>query len=58
MSRDDFGELTRKSTQGTFVPHLAGSLGLRDERLTWWVRGSVTRLGDFKEAGELEESRE
>ena len=52
--RDDSRELTRKSSQGTFVLHLAGLLGLVDKRLTWCVRGLVMRLSDFREAGQLE----
>ena len=51
MSQDDSRELTRKSTRGILVIHLAGSLGLEDERLTWCVRGSVPRLGDYRGAG-------
>ena len=41
MSQDDSRVLTRKSTRGIRVIHLVASLGLRDERLTWCVRGSV-----------------
>ena len=29
-------------------------LGLGDEQLTWCIRGSVQRFGDFKEASQLE----
>ena len=54
MSRDDSRELTRKSTRGIFVLHLAGLLILGDGRLTWCVRGSVRRLGDSRGAGQLE----
>ena len=54
MSRDDSRELTRKSTLGIFVLHLAGLLRLRDERLTWCVRGSVPRLGTSRGAGQHE----
>ena len=54
MSWDDSREMTRKSTRGIFVLHLAGSLGLGDERPTWCVRGSVPRLGDSKGAGQPE----
>ena len=32
----------------------AGSLELEDERLTWCVRGSVPRLGDYRGAGQIE----
>ena len=54
MSLDDSSELTRKSTHGIFVLHLAGSLGLGDERLTWCVRRSVPRLDDSRGAGQPE----
>ena len=55
-SRDDSRELTRKSTRGIFVLHFAGLLELRDERLTWYVRGSVPRLDDFR--GPVQPERE
>ena len=54
MSQDESRELTGNSTRGTFVLHLAGLLRFGDERLTWCVRGLVTRLSDFREAGQLE----
>ena len=47
MSQDESRELTR----GIFILHLAGSLGLEEERLTWCVRGLVPRLGDYRGAG-------
>ena len=52
MSQDDSRELTRKSTLGIRVIHLARSLGLGDERLTWCMRGLVLRLGDSEGAGQ------
>ena len=52
MSEDNSREFTRKSTWGIFVLHLAGLLEHRDELLTWCVRGSMTRLGDFREASQ------
>ena len=58
MSQDDSRELTRYSTRRILILHLAGSLGLEDERLTWRVRGSVLRLGDYRGAGHPKESRE
>ena len=58
MSQDDSRELTRKSTRGILILHLAGSLGLGDEPLTLCVRGSVPRLGDSRGAGQPKESRE
>ena len=54
MSQDNSRELTGKSTRGIHVIHLARSLGLEDERLTWCVNGSVLRLGDSRGAGQLE----
>ena len=54
MSRDDSRELTRKSTREIFILHLAGLLELEDGQLTWFVRGSVPRLGDFRGAGQPE----
>ena len=47
MSQDDSRELI-------FILHLAGSLGLEEERLTWCVRGLVPRLGDYRGAGQPE----
>ena len=54
MSQDDSRELTRESTRGILVIHLEGSLGLEDERLTWCVRGSVLRLGNYRGAAQPE----
>ena len=51
MSRDYSRELTRKSTRGTFVLHLARLLRLRDERLLGayvdQCRDSVTSKRQF-----------
>ena len=49
MTQDEYKELTRKSTRGTFVLHFVGLLGFRG-RTTWCICGSVMRLGDFREA--------
>ena len=54
MSQDDSRELTRKSTRGIRVIHLAGSLRLGDKQLTWCMRGSVQRLGDSRGVGQPE----
>ena len=54
MGQDDSRDLTRKSTRGILILHLAGSLELEDEPLTWCVRGSVPRLGDSRGAGQPE----
>ena len=54
MSQDDSRELTRKSTRGILVLHLVDPLGLRDERLTWCMRGSLPRFGDSRGAGQPE----
>ena len=53
MSWDDSRELTKKSTRGIFVLHLVGLLKVRNERLTWFARGSVQRLDDSREAGQV-----
>ena len=47
MSQDDSRELTRKSTRGILVIHLAGSLRLEEKRLTCVdrCRDSVTTEG-------------
>ena len=45
MSRDNSRELTRKSTRGIFVLHLAGLFELGDEQLTWCVRVSFSGSG-------------
>ena len=58
MSQDDSRELTRNSTQGILVLHLAGSLELGDERLTWCVCGSVPRLVTLEGQANSKESRE
>ena len=54
MSGDDSRELTRKTTRGKFVLHLARLLELGDERLSWCVHELVTRFDDFREAGQPE----
>ena len=46
---DESKELTKKPTLGVLVIHLVGSHGIREERPTWSMRGSVMRLKDFKE---------
>ena len=53
MSLDESWELTKRSTRGSFVLHVVVLLGFGDERLTWCACGSVMRLNDLREAGDV-----